>query len=188
MRPPILPALVALAFAVCVVSADDVDVSKLPAAAAKFDFHKDIRPILQKNCVGCHGAVKQKGKFRLDTRDWLLKGGENGEVIKGGRSAESPLVHFVARLVEDMEMPPKKERALKPEQVALLRAWVDADTPWPEGFVLHDLANDEEKLDPAEIAKIPPAVDRKVDFVNDVQPIFRDRCYQCHGAKQEGDA
>src|SRR4029434_11339371 len=98
---------------------------------------------------------------RRDTRDWLRKGGENGEVIKSGRSAWSRLVHFVARLVEDMEMPPKKERALKPEQVALLRAWIDADTPWPEGFVLHDLANDEEKLDPAESAKIRPPVERK---------------------------
>ena len=185
MRRSHFPLLIVLPIVGGLAFADGVDVSKLPGPAAKFDFHKDIRPILEANCVGCHGAVKQKGKFRLDTRDWLLKGGENGEVIKRGRSAESPLIHNVARLVADMEMPPKKERALKPGQVALLRAWIDADAPWPEGFVLHDVANDEEKLDPAEIAKIPAAAGRTIDFVKDVQPIFRERCYQCHGEKRQ---
>jgi len=141
MRPLILLSVVTLAIAFRAASADDIDVSKLPPPAANFDFHKDIRPILETNCVGCHGAVKQKGKFRLDTRDWLRKGGENGEVIKGGRSAESPLIHFVARLVEDMEMPPlaKREKfpALTKDEVAKLSGWIAQGANWPQGTTLH---------------------------------------------------
>ena len=112
--------------------AAEIDVKKLPAAASSYDFDRDIRPLLEQACVGCHGETKQKGKFRLDTRDGLLKGGEDGKAIVEGKSAESSLIHYTARLVEDMEMPPKKEEALAPGQIALLRAWIDAGAPWPE--------------------------------------------------------
>jgi mono/diheme cytochrome c family protein len=169
--------------AACAASAMAADLSKLPAAATAFDFHKDIRPVIEANCVGCHGAEKQKGKFRLDTREWLMKGGENGDAVVIGKSADSPLIHNVARLDEDEAMPPKKDDALKPAQVAKLRAWIDAGLPWPEGFVLHSTGG--VKLDKAELAKLPAPVSRHIDFVNDVQPIFREHCSQCHGEKRQ---
>lgn len=38
-----------------------------------------------------------------------------------------------------------------------------------------------------DLSKLPPAVDRSVDFVREVQPIFAEHCIKCHGAKkQEG--
>src|SRR5438309_840637 len=84
-----------------------VDISKLPAAADRVvDFAKDIQPILEKSCLKCHNSEKAKGKFLLDTREHALKGGDNGVDIVVGDSAKSPLVHFIARLVEDSEMPP----------------------------------------------------------------------------------
>jgi hypothetical protein len=60
----------------------------------------------------------------------MIKGGESGDAaIIPGKSAESLLIHYVADLVEDMEMPPTDKRdkypALKKEQIALLRAWID---------------------------------------------------------------
>jgi len=36
-----------------------------------------------------------------------------------------------------------------------------------------------------DVGKLPPAVARKVDFVKDIQPIFADNCYGCHGAKKQ---
>src|SRR4051812_27783690 len=33
----------------------------------------------------------------------------------------------------------------------------------------------------ASAPKLPPPVGRKVDFVQDIQPIFTNRCYPCHG-------
>lgn len=155
----------------------------LPPPSATVDFHKDIRPLLEQACVVCHGAEKQKGKFRLDTREWLLKGGEDGEVVLPGKSAESELVKYVARFDEETAMPPKREDAVKPEQIAKLRAWIDAGVPWPEGFVLHSTGG--VKLDKSELAKLPPPAGRKIDFGKDVQPIFREHCYQCHGEKHQ---
>lgn len=130
---PILVATVAVALA---AQADEkkakVDTSKLPPAATKqgVTYEGDIKAILDKSCVKCHGAEKPKAKLRLDRLADALKGGESGESIVPGKSAESPLVHSVARLgEEDYWMPPPDNKAkipqLTPEQVGLIRAWID---------------------------------------------------------------
>src|SRR6516225_10081316 len=106
--------------------AADVDVSKLPPAAARsVDFVKDIQPLFEKHCLKCHGPEKQKSGYRVDVRDSALKGGDDhAPNIIPGKSAESPLIHFVAGLDEDMVMPQKGDR-LTVEQVGVLRAWID---------------------------------------------------------------
>jgi len=108
------------------------DISKLPPPADKkgLTYAKDIKPLLESSCLKCHGAEKPKSKYRLDSREAMIKGGESGDAaIVPGKSADSPLIHYVADLVEDMEMPPTEKRdkypALKKEQIALLRAWID---------------------------------------------------------------
>ena len=37
------------------------------------DFQKDIKPILEKRCVSCHGEKKDKGDLRLHTHNELIK-------------------------------------------------------------------------------------------------------------------
>lgn len=105
-----------------------VDPAKLPPVAKKdgVTFAKDIKPIFEKSCAKCHGAEKQKGKLRLDSLEATLKGGENGEILKKGKSAESDLIFSVARVDEDSAMPPEgKGDPLTKEQVGLVRAWID---------------------------------------------------------------
>jgi hypothetical protein len=108
------------------------DVSKLPPAAKKADltYDKDIKPILEKSCAKCHGAEKPKSKYRVDSREAMIKGGESEEAaIIPGKSEKSPLIHYVGDLVEDMEMPPTDKRDKYPkltaEQIGILRAWID---------------------------------------------------------------
>jgi hypothetical protein len=117
--------------------------SKKPAQVTNntVDFVKDIKPILQQSCVGCHGTKKPEGGFRVTTRALLLKGGESGEAaIIPIRSDESPLLRFVSGQVEDLEMPPLKNRdkypALTKKQIDRLRAWIQQGAPWPNGIVL----------------------------------------------------
>src|SRR5947207_2162965 len=111
------------------------DRAKLPPAAARaIDFRKDIQPLLEGTCLKCHGPEKHKSGFRLDNRESALAGGEHGQDIVPGDSAKSPLIHYVARLVEDMEMPPKgKGDPLTPAQVGRLRAWIDHGAQWSKG-------------------------------------------------------
>jgi mono/diheme cytochrome c family protein len=105
-----------------------VDLTKLPAPANRpVDFAKDIEPLFQSQCVKCHGPDKRKGGLRLDRKESALQGGDNyAPVIRPGKSAESPLIHFVAGLVPDMQMPQKGD-PLTADQIALLRAWIDQD-------------------------------------------------------------
>lgn len=105
-----------------------VDLSKLPAAADKkgVTFEKEIKPIFEKSCVKCHGPEKQKGDLRVDSREATLKGGEGGKVVEAGKIDKSPLLWSVARLDEDMAMPPEgKADPLTKEQIALVRAWIE---------------------------------------------------------------
>jgi WD40 repeat protein len=112
---------------------DDKDKTekKLPPAAGKeVDFARDIEPIFTKTCYKCHGPEKQKSAFRLDNREAALKGGENGVDILPGKSAESPLIRYVAGLDEEIKMPPKGSDPLSAEEIGLLRAWIDQGAKW----------------------------------------------------------
>ena len=113
--------------------ADEVDTSKLPPPSDKKDltFDKDIKPIFENSCVKCHSGEKPKARLRLDTLENVLAGTPKEKVLKPGNSADSILVHNIARIGEDEDewMPPPKNRAnigpLTPEEIGLIRAWID---------------------------------------------------------------
>ncbi len=123
------------------IFAAEADVSKLPPAAARpVDFARDIQPILETSCLRCHGPEHPKSKFRLDNRAAALKGGDEGVDILPGNSTHSPLIHYVAYLVGDAEMPPlEKGKQLTTEQVSLLRAWIDQGVVWDAGSQTNQL-------------------------------------------------
>jgi mono/diheme cytochrome c family protein len=111
---------------------EKIDVSKLPPVSDKkgVTYANDINPIFDKSCVSCHGPQKSKGKLRLDSLAGVIKGGEDGKVVEPGNSAGSVLVHNIAHLGDpDDYMPPPKNKdkipALTPEQIGLVRAWID---------------------------------------------------------------
>ncbi len=114
----------------------EIDAGALPAAAkATIDYDLNVKPIFESICFRCHGPEKPKSHFRLDNRESALRGGENNkDDIVPGDSARSKLIHYVSRLVEDMEMPPAgKGEPLTPEQIGVLRAWIDQGAKWAPG-------------------------------------------------------
>ncbi|MSR56422.1 MAG: DUF1553 domain-containing protein [Planctomycetaceae bacterium] len=126
MAAVVLSAMALLAF-------DQPAPSKLPPAAERsIDFVKDVRPILASTCYSCHGADKQKSDYRLDLKASALKGGAIGDAILSGKSAESPLIHYVSGLDEQIKMPPQGE-PLTAEQIGILRGWIDQGANWPDG-------------------------------------------------------
>jgi hypothetical protein len=114
---------------------NSVNVSKLPPAAAKqgVTFDKDIKPIFEKSCFKCHGpeVERPKGKFKAETRENVLKGGENGPNVVAGDLAKSPMIAQISWITADEEeyMPPKDNKAkiaqLTKEEVGLVRAWIE---------------------------------------------------------------
>src|SRR6266567_23364 len=67
-----------------------------PAAQKQVNFGQDIKPILEASCIKCHGRGRDKGNFRIDSRDTLLKGGDSGPAIIEGKSEQSLLVELVS--------------------------------------------------------------------------------------------
>ncbi len=102
-----------------------------PVATIPVDFTRDIAPVLERSCWTCHGPEKQRSGFRLDQRGAALQGGELGQAIIPGKSAESPLIRMVAGLEEGLDMPPVGDR-ISPEEIGKLRRWIDEGAKWPE--------------------------------------------------------
>src|SRR6476646_1839848 len=84
-------------------------------------FEKHVRPVLAENCLSCHGPKKQMAGLRLDGREAILKGGDNGPAIKPGDPAASLLLRAVQQSGE-LKMPPKKK--LTAQQIDHLAAWI----------------------------------------------------------------
>lgn len=91
-------------------------------------FEQHIRPLLVTKCLKCHGAEKQEGQLRLDTRDALLAGGDSGPAVVPGSPADSLMIEAIK--YESFEMPPTGQ--LSEQEIQLLEAWVAADAFWPD--------------------------------------------------------
>ncbi|MDZ4401459.1 PSD1 and planctomycete cytochrome C domain-containing protein [Prosthecobacter sp.] len=100
-------------------------------AAAAVDFVKDIQPILSERCYQCHGSHKQEAAFRIDHKPSAMKGGDFGIAIVPGKADDSRLMHAVLGTNPKIRMP-RKGGPLTADQIAKLKAWIDAGAVWPD--------------------------------------------------------
>src|SRR5437867_1883547 len=106
--------------------------AQTPAGAqdlAAVNYEEQVRPILANRCFGCHGPLQQQSGLRLDLRQNALRGGDYGVVIVPGSSAESKLIQRLVGTDAGLQMPPTG--ALPPEEIGVLRAWIDAGADMP---------------------------------------------------------
>jgi hypothetical protein len=129
--------------------------AELPAAAVReIHFEQDIRPLLEQHCWSCHGRDQQESGLRLDRRDLLLLGGDQGRVVVEKNSRDSRLIHYVAALDPEHVMPPEGDR-LTTEQVGILRAWIDQGLTWPASADTQPELNSHWAYQPLRISPIP---------------------------------
>ena len=103
------------------------------AGVGKVDYVRDVKPLFEKRCGACHGALKQKAGLRLDAGVLVMKGSEEGAVIKPGDVRGSLLITKVTATDIEDRMPPEGEgEALTDEQVDLLRRWITQGAVYPE--------------------------------------------------------
>ena len=122
-------------------------------------FQSSVLPILQTNCVACHGDLAPQADLDLRTVDSILSGGKSGPAVLPGSSDRSLLMEKVI----SGAMPPGDQR-LSPAEIMLIREWIDSATPTAGETVSVGITE------------------------KDVLPIFLMRCVVCHGKrKQEGD-
>lgn len=87
-------------------------------------YHKQIKPILQRECYGCHQPAKDKGGFVMTEFSKLLKGGESDEkAIVIGQPAKSLLISLITPVDGEAEMPPEKS-PLSTVEIELIAKWI----------------------------------------------------------------
>lgn len=101
-------------------------VSQVPTPVDSAYVYRDlIQPVLQDRCVECHGSSTTEGGLRLDGREYIVEGGDDGTVIQPGSPDESALVERVTLpLYHDDRMPPEGHEPLSVERTELLRWWI----------------------------------------------------------------
>jgi ankyrin repeat protein len=111
----------------------------------KVDFARDVQPIFQQSCIGCHGPSQQMNGLRLDRRSAVM-----GRRIITPQSLEySFLYKRVSGTEVGTQMPPTG--ALRPQQIDVIKRWIEQGADWPDS-----VANEIEKppLDPKAIAMV----------------------------------
>ncbi|MDI9866427.1 hypothetical protein QM480_18950 [Flectobacillus sp. DC10W] len=111
------------------LSLDNLTASKRekPSSLKETKVFEDlVLPVVENKCQQCHQNGKKKGDLLLLTYQDLLKGGKNGPAIILGSSAKSELFRRVTLPSEHKEfMPTDGKPALTPEEIALLKWWLD---------------------------------------------------------------
>ena len=93
-------------------------------AAPRLDYGRDIRPILSENCFHCHGQDSQKrmANLRLDT----FEGAVAKQALVPGKAEASGIYQRITSENKVRHMPPlSSNRRVTPEQIALLKRWID---------------------------------------------------------------
>src|SRR5262245_15386906 len=117
-----------------------------PSPSVSFD--KDIRPILETQCLSCHGEAMQSGRFDLRTRESAMRGGARGSDLVAGNAEASRLYRRVAGL-ERPAMPAQAE-PLAAAQIAAIKRWIDEGAIWETSATLTSTA----KPSPAALAAL----------------------------------
>ncbi len=122
---------------ILVLTISSLTIPALPATdAAMTDeqanfFERKIRPVLVEKCYDCHSAQakKVKGSLKLDTKEAVLHGGENGPAVVPGKPDDSLLIEAIRYTNKDTQMPPKSK--LPDGVVKDFEQWVKMGAPDP---------------------------------------------------------
>jgi WD40 repeat protein len=120
-------------------------------------YEKDIEPILANKCFVCHTGkeVGSSGKLDMASYEKLMKGGKKGPPIVAGKSTESYFYKLCSRQMRPI-MPPKDETPLNPQELALIKLWIDQGAKPPTGMSV---------TRPPVVLTLPPALVKPVRAV-----------------------
>jgi hypothetical protein len=95
-------------------------------------YEKEIEPVFAEKCLYCHSGNVTEGKFDMGTYASLMKGGKRGAPVVPGKSADSLLTKLCGKTQKPF-MPPKSDEPLTPQELALVKLWIDQGAKAPTG-------------------------------------------------------
>src|SRR5690606_18150778 len=98
--------------------------------ARTIDFSADVKPILNKKCISCHGGVKAKAGFSVLFREEALAATESAKpAMIPGEPEGSERVRRISTDDPEERMPYKHE-PLSKEEVRILKSWISQGAKW----------------------------------------------------------
>ncbi|MCE6990689.1 DUF1553 domain-containing protein [Dyadobacter sp. CY323] len=94
------------------------------------DYNSQVKPILNKHCMGCHGGVKKAGDVSFLFEHEMLEPGKSGKipVVRGDADASEMMRRILSHDPE--ERMPKKGTPLNDDEVDILRKWINEGAEW----------------------------------------------------------
>jgi len=102
------------------------------SSSEKIDYNTQVKPILNKKCIACHGGVKAKSDFSLLFREDALKAARSGKYpIVPGEPGKSEMIRRITHNDPDERMPYKHDPLTK-EEISILKKWIKQGAEWGE--------------------------------------------------------
>ncbi len=119
--------VVALCASGSLPSSAEQNAAEQNSAGQTVDYLSEVKPLLAAKCYSCHGVLKQEADLRLETRALMEAGG----VLSVDDPAASMLIERVAAVGGDRMPPPEEGTGLKPQEIDLLRRWIEQGAVTP---------------------------------------------------------
>ena len=172
-------------------------------APAAISYERDVKPIVDRKCSGCHVNGGHAGGLQLNTFDEMMQGGDDGSVVALGDLSASMMSKAVHYQDPDLKMPPENRGKLDDADIAIIDKWIKESTfagvttapteavaaaaPAPEAPVkkaaAHVATNVNEPLPPANPMV---AAEQEQFFETKVRPVLINKCYPCHASAEKG--
>ena len=108
-----------------------IEIGKITNVDSAEVYAQIVQPLLEARCYSCHSSASQKGKLRLDSKDFILKGGKHGSALAGD-IPDSMLLYKVLTLPIDDEhhMPPREKTQMSSTEIDFIGEWVSGGAPF----------------------------------------------------------
>ena len=109
----------------------------------RIDYNTQVKPILNKKCISCHGGVKQKAGLSFITREDALTPAESGKpAIIPGDPGASELVRRITSHDPEERMP-YREEPLSKDEISILKQWIKEGAEWGLHWAYQPVTNPE---------------------------------------------
>lgn len=151
--------------------------------AIPVSFEQEVAPIIQENCLNCHGANNPRGNLRLNTYANMGRGGQSGPLLLPRIPQRS---HIMARLTTDNDQArmPKSGERLSDEEINIIGRWIAGGAEF----------DGEDMTAPIGQSAVPPKPEVKVvmadgsetvSFKDDIAPWIVNVCSGCHNGRRK---
>jgi uncharacterized membrane protein len=111
-------------------SREDKENQKDEVVADPVIYSNIVHTILENKCISCHGPDKVKSGLRLDSFAAMFEGGDEEDAIVAGDIEASYMITTIELpLDDDMHMPPKDKTQVTPEEIKILKWWIEMGAP-----------------------------------------------------------